>query len=39
MLMLLQKQQKWQHLQRLWLLLLPEHLQSLYVPHHLHLLV
>jgi hypothetical protein len=39
MLMLLLMQQMSQHLQRLSLLLLPEHLQSLCVLHHLHLLV
>jgi hypothetical protein len=39
MLMLLLKQQMSQHLQRLWLLLLPEHLRSLYVLHLMHLLV
>jgi hypothetical protein len=39
MLMLLLRQQMWQHLQRLSLLLLPEHLQSLCVLHHLQVLV
>jgi hypothetical protein len=38
-LMLLPMQQMWQHLLRLSLLLLPEHLQSLYVLHHLLVLV
>jgi hypothetical protein len=39
MLMLLLMQQMSQHLQHSSLLLLPEHLQSLCVLHHLHLLV
>jgi hypothetical protein len=39
MLMLQPMQQMWQHLLRLSLLLLPEHLQSLYGLHHLQVLV